>query len=96
MVSLVMVCVGRRARSLWEEFRGPMGLNKNHPLNASRSIPSPINSSNGFVWDAFLSGGERRARVSHLARSGGQIRVCPNHMSSSILPSVSVSYIASF
>ena len=95
MVSLVMVCFERRARSLREDFRGPKGLNKNHPLNASRSIPSPINSSNGFVWVAFLSGGERRARVSHLARSGRQIRVCPNHMSSSTLPSDNVSYITS-
>lgn len=76
-----MVYFERKARILWEEFRGPMGLNKNHPLNASRSIPLPINSSNGLVWDAFLSGGERRARVSHLARSGSEIRVCPDHMS---------------
>lgn len=54
MVSLVMVFFERIASSLWEEYRGPMGLSKSHPLNASRSIPSPINSSNGFVWDAFL------------------------------------------
>lgn len=42
VVSLVMVYFEWIARSLWEDVLDPMGLNKNHPLTASRNIPSPI------------------------------------------------------
>lgn len=38
VVSLVMVYFERTVRSVWEQYRGPMRLDRKHPLNASRSI----------------------------------------------------------
>lgn len=71
-MSLVMVYFEHAVKNLWEEYRCPMGLDEKHPLNASRSIPSPMISLFGTRFfqavsdaPAFLILPERGKRLGY-------------------------------